>query len=168
MELRAIGKISRPVGMKGELRILPLTDDIQRYEDLKEVWVGRSDKDAKQYAVGMVRIGPKQVVIGFENVNRIDEAERMKDSFLFVPEEDVISLGNGRYFIDDVIGCEVSTEEGKRIGIVSDLLSLPGNDLWVIEYGKKEILVPAVKDIIKHVDTGKKKVVIHALEGLFD
>jgi len=70
--------------------------------------------------------------------------------------------------MDDIIGCEVVTEEQMKVGIVADLLSLPANDIWVVQNGKKEFLIPAVKAIIRNVDVKMKRITIHALEGLLE
>jgi len=70
--------------------------------------------------------------------------------------------------MDDIIGCEVVTEEQMKVGIVADLLSLPANDIWVVRNGKKEFLIPAVKAIIRKVDVKAKRITIHALEGLLE
>ncbi len=92
----------------------------------------------------------------------------LRNRYLFVPKEESIKLRPGSYFMDDVIGCEVVTEEQMKIGIVTDLLTLPANDVWVVRNGAKEILIPAVKAIIRKVDVKKKRITIHALEGLLE
>jgi 16S rRNA processing protein RimM len=88
--------------------------------------------------------------------------------YLFIPKEDAVRLQNGSYFVDDVIGCEVVTEEQTTVGMITDLFSLPMNDLWVIKKDEKEILIPAVKAIIRQVDVKNKRITIHALDGLLD
>ncbi len=83
-------------------------------------------------------------------------------------KEDAVKLRDGSYFIDDIIGCEVVTEEQTIVGKITDLLSLPMNDLWVVKKDAKEILIPAVKTIIRQVDIENKRITIHALDGLVD
>jgi 16S rRNA processing protein RimM len=168
MELIAIGRISKPIGRRGEIKIIPLTDDPQRFAILRSVWVGHQDATARQLDVIAVRLNARQAAVSLSGIENADAAEQLRDQYLFVPKEEVIKLRTGSYFIDDVIGCEVVTEEKIKIGEVSDLLSLPANDVWVIWNGEKEILIPAVKEIIKHVDVEKKRIIIHAPEGLLD
>jgi len=103
-----------------------------------------------------------------DGINTVQEAEKVRDRYLFIPKEQVVTLPPGSYFVDDVIGCEVVTEDDVHIGKVFDLISLPANDVWVVQNGKKEILIPAVKEIIRNVDVEKRRITIHALEGLID
>jgi 16S rRNA processing protein RimM len=168
MELIAIGRISKPIGTRGEVKILPYTGDWQRFSELQSVWVGKSEGATEHRDVHVVRIDAKQVVLTLRGVETIDQAEEFRDHFLFVPKEDTVRLRTGSYFVDDVIGCDVVTEEQMYVGKVADLLSLPANDLWVVRNDGKEFLIPAVKAIIRQVDVEQKRITIHALEGLLE
>ena len=168
MDLIAIGRISKPIGTRGEVKILPLTHNKQRFENLSAVWVGYDTENVELKNILKVRIDTKHVALNFDGIETIEEAEKMKDLYLFVSKEDTVELQNGNYFVDDVIGCEVITEEKAVVGIVTDLLSLPMNDLWVIKKDAKEILIPAVKEIIRQVDVKNKRITINALDGLLD
>jgi 16S rRNA processing protein RimM len=168
MDLVAIGKISKPIGTRGELKILPLTPDIQRFMNMPAVWLGHDTAHAELKKILKVRIDAKQVVLNVQDIGTVEEAAKLRDFYLFVPKEEAVKLQNGSYFVDDVIGCEVVTEEQVNVGVVKDLLSLPSNDLWVVQKEEKEILIPAVKAIIRKVDIENKRITIHALDGLFD
>jgi 16S rRNA processing protein RimM len=168
MELIAIGRVSRPIGTRGEIKIQSLTDDVKRFEMLKSVWIGENEGNARIRRVCAVRINREQVSMRLDNVADADSAEKIRNLYLFVPEDEAVELREGRFFIDDILGCEVVTEEKMKVGIVSDLLSLPANDIWVISDGAREILIPAVKDIVRQVDVRNKRIVIHAPEGLLD
>jgi 16S rRNA processing protein RimM len=148
--------------------VLPLTDNSQRFNGLVSVWVGSSDKTAGQFDIDGIRIDAKEVVIRLKAVSSRSEAEKLKNNFLFVPEMTRIKLHDGSYFVDDIFGCEVVTEDQVKIGVVADLLALPANDIWVVRNGEKEILIPAVKAIIRQVDVKKKRIIIHAMEGLLE
>jgi 16S rRNA processing protein RimM len=168
MDLIAIGRISKPIGTRGEVKILPLTHDKQRFVNLPTVWLGRDAVNVELKEILKVRIDTKQVVLNFDSIETVEEAEKIKDLYLFVPKEDTVKLENGSYFVDDVVGCEVVTEEQRMVGTITDLLSLPMNDLWVVKKDAKEILIPAVKAIIRQVDVENKRITIHALDGLLD
>jgi 16S rRNA processing protein RimM len=168
MDLIAIGRISKPIGTRGEVRILPFTDDKQRFSDLQFVWMGENEEVVEQREIRTVRIDAKHVVLSIRGVETVEKAEEFRDQYLFVPKENMVQLRKGSYFVDDVIGCEVVTEEQNVVGKITDLLSLPANDVWVVRKGAKEILIPAVKAIIRHVDVEQKRITIHALEGLLD
>ena len=115
-----------------------------------------------------MRIDANQVTLFFEGIATVEESEKFKDSYLFVRKEDAVKLQTGRYFIDDVIGCEVVTEEHVNVGVITDLFSLPMNDVWVVREKTKEILLPAVKAIIRQVDVENRRITIHSLDGLLD
>jgi 16S rRNA processing protein RimM len=168
MDLIAIGRISKPIGTQGELKVLPLTDDKQRFVGLQSVWVGHDATKVEPRDILAVRIDAKQVVVSLNGIETPHEAQEFRNKYLFVPKEQTLKLGSGSYFMDEVIGCEVVTEEQVKVGIVTDLLSLPANDVWVVQNGTKEILIPAVKAIIRKVDVKMKRVTIHALEGLLE
>jgi 16S rRNA processing protein RimM len=168
MDLIAIGRISKPIGTQGELKVLPLTDDKQRFAGLQSVWVGHDAARVEQRDILTVRVDAKQVVVSLIGIETLHEAKELQNKYLFVPKEQKIELRTGSYFMDEVIGCEVVTEEQVNVGIVTDLLSLPANDVWVVRKGTKEILIPAVKEIIRNVDVKMKRITIHALEGLLE
>jgi 16S rRNA processing protein RimM len=168
MNMIAIGRISRPIGTRGEMKVLPLTDDRLRFSGLQSVWVGHDSDSAGQFDIHIVRIDAKQVVINLNGIETLQEANKFRNKYLFVPMEQTIKLNPGSYFMDDIIGCEVVTEEQTKIGIVADLLSLPANDIWVVRNGSKEFLIPAVKAIVRKVDVKMKRITINALEGLLE
>jgi 16S rRNA processing protein RimM len=168
MDLVAIGRISKPIGTQGEVRVLPLTDDQRRFENLKSVLVGHEETTAVVRNILSSRIDAKYVVVKFNGIENVEEAKKLRDQYLFIPKENAVKLRTGSYFVDDVIGCEIVTEEQVKVGIVTDLLKLPANDLIVARSGLKEILIPAVKAIIRQVDIEKKRITIHALEGLLE
>jgi 16S rRNA processing protein RimM len=168
MDLIAIGRISKPIGTQGEVKVFPLTDDKQRFIGLQSVWVGHNAERVEQRDIRTVRIDAKQVVINLDGIETLQEARKFQNKYLFVPKEQTIKLHTGSYFMDEVIGCEVVTEEQMKVGIVTDLLSLPANDVWVVRNGTKEFLIPAVKAIIRKVDVKMKRITIHDLEGLLE
>ncbi|MBN1396996.1 MAG: 16S rRNA processing protein RimM [Bacteroidetes bacterium] len=168
MDLIAIGRISKPIGTRGGMKIFPLTDDNLRFAELKSVWIGKDTKEAERRNINLVQADARQVIVNLEGVQTPEEVNKLKDKYLFIPKEQAVELQAGNYFIDDLIGCEVITEENEKIGIVSDLLKLPANDMWVVRNGSKEFLVPAVKSIIREVDVKMKRITIKAIEGLLE
>jgi 16S rRNA processing protein RimM len=168
MDLIAIGRISKPIGTQGELKVFPLTANKQRFAGLQSVWVGHDATRVEQRDILAVRIDAKQVVVSLNGIETPHQAKESRDKYLFVPKEQKIELRKGSYFMDEVIGCEVVTEKQVNVGIVTDLLPLPANDVWVVRNGTKEFLIPAVKAIIRKVDLKMKRITIHAFEGLLD
>lgn len=152
----------------GDVSVMPFSGNHGRFAELKSVWVGFNESDTKPCEIVRTRIAAKRVIVGIRDVETMDAAHELRGQYVFVSREKAARPRNGSYLVDDIIGCEVLTEEQNIVGVVRDVLSLPANDVWSVWNGKKEMLIPAVQAIVKSVDTGKKRIVIHALEGLLE
>ena len=161
-----IGQIVNTFGIKGEIKVVPFTDDINRFDDLKKVYV-RTRKDSKLYKVENARYHKNMVLLKLEGINNPEDAEMLKNSFLEVDREDAIPLEEGTYFIVDLIGLDVYTDEGKLLGKVDDIYNTGANDIYVVkdELGK-QILLPAISDVIKQIDMENGKIIVHLISGL--
>jgi len=164
----AVGKISGAVGLKGEIKITRWSDSVERFTQLQKVWIGHDSENSREFAVEEVRINGKNTVVRLGGVVTRSAAEQLKDQLMLIPGSDITQPPEGSFFIDDVLGMNVVTEEGKRVGIVREILRLPSNDLWQVDSGSKLISIPAVKEFIRNVDLQTRTVVIHELEGLLD
>ncbi len=164
----AVGRISGPVGLKGEFKIIPWADSPDRFKLLKNVWIGHDSEDAREFAVEEVRFTSRSTILRLGGIESRRAAEQMKDKLMLVPGSDIVLPPDGSFFVDDVLGMNVVTEEGKRVGIIRDILRLPSNDLWQVESGSRLISIPAVKEFIRKVDLETKTVIIHEIEGLLD
>lgn len=168
MDLVAVGKISKPIGYNGKVKVIPLTSNIKRFSGLKSVWIGNDDISAKRFNIIAAEILTKHVVLYLGDKDNATSYAEMQNMYVFVSREQVIEPTAGSYFIDDIIGCEVVTEESNFVGTIEDLYILPANDVWVVKNGSKEILIPAVEAIVRKIDIKSKCITIKALEGLFD
>jgi 16S rRNA processing protein RimM len=164
----AIGRIAKSNGIRGEVRVNPLTHDAGRFSKLKAVMVGASEDALLRYTVKVVRFHRSQAVLKFGGIDTRDAADALREQFLFVEEAKAVSPKKGSYFIHDIVGMEVVMENGEVVGNVTDVWQMPANDVWVIQRNGKELLIPAVKEIIRSVDTQKRTIVIHAMEGLVE
>ena len=160
-----IGQIVNTFGIKGELKVSPFTDDVKRYNDLKKVYV-KTKKESKLYKVENVKYHKNMVLLKLENIDKIEDAEMLRNAFLEVDREDAVPLEEGTYFIADLIGLEVYTEEGKLLGKVEDIYNTGANDIYVVkdELGK-QILLPGTKEVIKEVNL-EEKIIVHLIPGL--
>ncbi len=167
MEFTIIGKITNTHGIKGEVRVYPLTDNIERFSDLDKVYIGEAKRQA---SVKTVRYHKGLAILGFEEFDNINQVLDFKDQYLYIDDEDRIVLPEDRYFIFDLIGCEVFDMANKSIGHIVDVILNMGNDVYVIKNhkGDKEYLIPAVKEFIKTIDIDKKKIVIDPIEGMIE
>lgn len=164
----AVGRISKSVGIRGEVKVQLLTDQPRRFSKLKSVWIGEREESAEKLTIESSRIQGITVVLKFHEIDSRTAADILQGRYVFISAKDVIVPPKGSFFIDDVIGMTVVSEEGEPVGTVKDILQTPANDVWVVQNGTKEVLLPAVKEVIKTVDLKRKEVVIHVMEGLLD
>jgi 16S rRNA processing protein RimM len=166
--MTAVGKISKSVGIRGEVKIALYTDSSDRFRTLKSVWIGADEASAVRRGMQFVRVSPSAVVLQLEGIHGRTEADELRGRLVFVSDKEEIKPKKGSYFIHEVIGMKVEDEAGNTIGTVHDVMKLPANDVWVVKSGKKEYLIPAIKEIIRSVDVGRRTVVIRPMEGLLD
>ena len=161
-----VGQIVNTFGIKGEVKVTPFTNDMKRFDDLKKVYV-TSRKDSKLYKVENVRFHKNMVLLKLENINNPEDAEMLKNAYLEIDREDAIPLEEGTYFIADLIGLEVYSDEGNLLGKVEDIYNTGSNDIYVVkdELGK-QILLPGIKEVIKNVDLDGEKITVHLIPGL--
>ena len=164
----AVGRISGAVGLHGEVKVTQWTDAPQRFVHLTEVALGSHPGESRICRIERVRITGSTVVLKFEGIDQRTQAEECRGQWVLVPDDQVVKPAEGSFFIDDVLGMDVVTEEGKRVGVVREVLRLPSNDLWQIESGPRMISIPAVKEFIRKVDVRSRTIVIHEIEGLLD
>ena len=150
-----IGLIVKPQGIKGELKVQPLTDDITRFKNLKEVLI-----DDKNYRVGSAKIGGNTVFLSLFGINDRNTAETFRGKYLCVKRENAVALEEGRYFISDIIGCKVITDENAVIGEIVDVFSSRTDVLTVKCENAKIMRFPFLKDLVKSVDIEEKKFIV--------
>lgn len=161
-----IGQIINTFGIKGEVKVFPLTDDIKRFDDLETVYV-KNKKESQLYNIESIKYHKNFVLIKFKGINTVEQAEILRNSYLEVDREQAIPLNEGEYFIADLIGLEVYSDEGKLIGKVDDIYNTGANDIYVVKDDLgKQTLLPGIKDVIKNVDLEKGQIIVHLIPGL--
>ena len=153
-EKMELGKIVNTFGLKGELKVYPYVDYIPK---VKNIYI-----NGKQMEVEKARNQKNIVVIKLKGIDTIEQAEELKNTMLEMDRVDAPKLPNGTYYINDLIGFDVYTDEGKLVGKLDDIFTTGANDVYQVG----EILLPAIKDVIKQIDTENKKIVVHILKGL--
>ena len=165
-DLLQVGAVTTTHGLHGEVKVFPTTDEPARYKVLKEV-VADTGKRQVVLEVTNVRFFKQMVIVKFKGIDRIEDAEPLKDAKLYVTREYAVPLAEDEYFLADLAGLAVYTEEGEELGTIKDILQTGANDVYVIDLKQgKELLVPAIKDCIKKVDLDGGKMIIHLLPGL--
>ncbi len=164
-----IGKIVNTQGHKGDVRILPQTDDITRFEKLKTVQIFReSDKNTRELTIEKVWYHKSFVVIKFKEILDMNDAERIKDHFIKIDRKDAVPLEEDEYFIQDLIGVKVVTDENTDLGVIKDVISTGANDVYVVKTSGKDVLLPAIKPCILNVDMQERIMTVHIMKGLID
>ncbi len=165
-EIFEVGIITGTHGLKGEVKVHMLSDDPKRFESLSVVTLTTPKKTCDLTIEG-VRYFKGRPILKFRDHDRIEDVEEMKGGHLFVGRKDAIPLDENEYYVGDLIGLLVETEEGIRVGILKDVLPTGANDVYLIldEEGN-EILIPAIRDCIRLVDLAASKMVVRLLPGL--
>ena len=161
-----IGQIVNTFGIKGMVKVKPFTDDCRRFDKLKKVYI-QNKKCRKEYEIEEIKYHKEMVLIKLKGINNPEEANLLRESYLVVNREDEEPLEEGIYYIVDMIGLEVYTIENEFLGNLEDIFNTGSNDKYVIknELGK-QILLPAINDVIKEIDIENKKVIVKLIPGL--
>lgn len=161
-----IGQIVNHFGIKGMVKVNPFTDDISQFEEMETIFVDKKG-NLQEMQIEEVKYSKNQVLLKLKGIETVEEAEKYRNCYLKLPREKARKLPKNTYFIADLIGLEVYTEEGNLLGKVEDIYNTGASDIYVIkdELGK-QILLPAIKEVIKQVDLEQEKIVVHLLDGL--
>ncbi|MCD8124902.1 MAG: ribosome maturation factor RimM [Lachnospiraceae bacterium] len=162
-----VGIYTNTHGVRGEIKVFPTTDDPRRFRRLKQV-ILRTPKQDMALEIESVRFSKQMVLLKFKGIDNINDIERYKGSGLFVPREQAVPLKKDEYYIADLIGITVFTDEGQELGTLSEVLQTGANDVYVVQTGERELLLPAIADCVQSVDVEAGRMVVHLMEGLLD
>lgn len=161
-----VGVIASTHGLKGEVKVFPTTDDPKRFQKLQEVLLDTGN-EYKPLKVAGVKFFKNQVILKFQEFQDINEVQQYKGRDLLVTRDQAVPLAENENFITDLIDLEVCTDEGQRLGVLTDVLQTGANDVYVVETEEgKEILLPAIPSCILSVDVEEGRMTVHILEGL--
>jgi len=168
-DLVVIGEVTRPHGLRGELRVMPHTDRPERFQGLGEcvLWEEASDTRSVRRITGVRRQG-EAVLLSLADCGSVEEATALVGRLVALPRAQALAAAPGHVYPWQLVGCRVETEDGRTIGEVSGIDPSPAHDLWVVRGGEREHLIPAVAEIVLEVDVDARRVVIRPPEGLLD
>lgn len=165
-ELLQVGVITSTHGIRGEVKVYPTTDRADRFKDLKRVMLD-TGKETLPVEIETVKFFKQFVILKFKGIDNINDIERYKKCPLLIEREEAVPLEEGEYYIADMIGMKVQTEDGTEFGILKDVMETGANDVYVIDSPLQgEVLVPAIRECIQKVDIEKGLMTIHLMEGL--
>ena len=165
-ELLQVGVITSTHGVRGEVKVFPTTDDPNRFKSLKHVLLD-TGREKKSLEVQGVKFFKQFVILKFKGIDNINDIERYKRCPLLVTRENAVPLEEDEYFVADMIGMKVITEDGTEFGTLSDVMETGANEVYVIdskEHG--EVLMPAIKECVLNVDMESGIITVHLMNGL--
>jgi len=166
MDLLEIGKIVKPVGFKGRMKVVSYMESPHVLESLQSVLVQRRDRDPDVYRIRGIKVAKKSFFLELDGIENSDSAESLVGCHVLISSDKLETLPEGEYYWRDIIGLEVLTEDGKMLGKIERIIATGSNDVYVCTGGEREILIPAFEDIIKEIDLSKGIMIVELLEGL--
>jgi 16S rRNA processing protein RimM len=158
-----------PHGVRGELKCAVLTDFPRRFASTARIYLttGGSQGTARhEFAVQRARLQGHFVLLKLDGLDTRDAAERWRNALVEVPGQERVRLPRGHYYWQDIIGLTVRTEAGEPLGRVREILETGANDVYVVDTAAGELLVPAIKDVVKRIDPEQGEMVVELLEGM--
>lgn len=173
-EMLKVGVITSTHGVRGEVKVFPTTDDVNRFKKLKTVMLD-TGKEIMTLEIAGVKFFKNMVILKFKGIDNVDDVQKYRQKDLYVARKDAVKLYKDEYFIADLIGIDVFEEDGKRMGTLKEVMPTGANDVYVVtlceDYtggGQKEVLIPAIKQCILDVNPAENRMTVHLLEGLLD
>lgn len=163
LERLQVGVITKPHGLKGEVNLFPTTDDPGRFDALERVLTADAE-DAPELRIESVKYFKGRPILKFEGIDRIEDAEPLRGTALYVRRSDAIPLAEGEYFVGDLVGLDVFLEDGTKLGVLKDILETGANGVYVISVpGKPDVLLPAVEEFILDKDPVGGRITVRVL-----
>lgn len=157
-----VGKVIAPHGVRGDVRIVPLTDNPERFYDLKEVELD----NGSVLSIQSVKMHNQYVLLKFRGYDDRTAVEEIRGHMIRIPREQAVPLGEDEYYTCDIIGLEVYLESGEHIGKIVNIIETGSNDVYVAQKGKEQTLIPALKRVVKQIDLEAQKMVVVKEEEL--
>lgn len=166
MDLLEIGKIVKPVGLKGRMKVVSYIESPHVLESLQDVFVQRRDRGPDFYQIKDIKVAKKSFFLELDGIENSDTAELLVGCHVLISSDKLEALPEGEYYWRDIIGLEVHTEDGKMLGKIEHIIATGSNDVYVCTGGEREILIPAIEDVIKKIDLSEGIMIVELLEGL--
>ncbi|MCP9440621.1 MAG: ribosome maturation factor RimM [Nitrospira sp.] len=160
-----VGRIQRPFGVKGEVKVRPLSDVPDRLETLSKVSLVAKDGRAMDTSVTRVRRAGSEFIVGFADLTTPEAAKLWCGGFIQVTRGTVPALPADHYYECDLVGLTVQNDRGQRIGILEEIWELPAHHVFVIRHGEEETLVPAVREWVTRVDLEKRLMTVRMMDS---
>ncbi len=163
-----VGVVTTTHGVHGEVKVYPTTDDPKRFLDLERVFVDEQNVRTEREIEG-VKFFKNMVILKLSGIGDMDRAAKLRGAELYVSREDAVPLEEGEYYIADLLGMEVVSDEGEVLGHVQDVIETGANDVYMVRRPKgKPLLLPAIPDCVLDIDVEAGRMRVHIMEGLLE
>lgn len=167
LDYLSVGYVLKPQGIRGEIKVESLTDDIERFDKLDVLYI----KNQEVYSPLKImnrRYNRQYVYLSIQGYDSMNEAEKLRGEYLWIPREMARKLPKDSFFIADLIGCNVYTQEDEHLGSINEVIHTGSNDVYVTKGARGDILIPALKKVVLNVDIGGRRMIVDSqqLEGL--
>lgn len=167
-DILQVGAVTSTHGIAGEVKVFPTTDDPNRFKKLKKILID-TGAGMKELEISHVKFFKNMVILKFKDHDKIEDVMAYKGRELYVTRENAVKLKKNEYFIADLIGMQVYTEDGSLLGELKDVIQTGANDVYEVRMENgKEVLIPAIRQCILDVDIEQAKMTVHLLEGLLE
>ena len=168
MDLLEVGKIVNTHGLRGEVKVVPWTDYHEVFEDIDFVYI-KKKSEYERLDVKGIKYQKNNLIVRFSQITDINMAEKYKNQVIYAEREILGELPEGVYYIADLIGLDIVTEDGEKIGTVSDVFNTGSNDIYEVKReGKKNLLLPVIDDVVLNIDVDGGKITVRMMDGLED
>jgi 16S rRNA processing protein RimM len=164
----AVGKVTRPHGLKGEMKFRPFTKDEDILKDIGLVKLGRDENAGQELQVENLRGHYSKRIVKFKGFNSIESVQELSGDSLYIRREDFKALPEGEYYWFEIEGLNVYDEEGGYYGQVVEIMKTGSNDVYVVQDADKEILLPMIDSVVKVIDLEQGKLIFKNVEGLIE
>ncbi len=162
-----IGTLGKTVGMDGMISVIPLTSFPERFNELKSVFLTKERKTPLNFEVEKTTYtsNGSRVNMKLKGIDFIEDAEKLAGYRITIPKSERFELPDNNYYIDELIDCEVY-EDNKLLGKVKEVLDMSANDIYLVDYKGKELLIPAIKEFVKKIDISNKRITVQLIDGM--
>ena len=161
-----VGQIVNTFGINGFVKIYPYVNDIKRFDDLNKIYI-KLKKEEVELEIEEVKYQKNMVLLKLKGINTIEEAEKLRNAYIEIDRKDAVPLKKNEYFIADLLGLDVFTDTGEKLGILDDIYNNGSSDIFVVknELGK-QFLLPYINEVVKNIDLELGKIIVHLIDGL--
>jgi 16S rRNA processing protein RimM len=163
-----VASIIKPVGVHGELKVYPLTSTPFGLDRYTTLYMDCPNEVRTEFKVEYFRINSNNAVLKFVGFNSRDAVENFRDCALFIHQDQLPPTDDGEYRIRDMIGMEVISDEGEELGFLTDVIELAPNDVYQVRSGSRELLIPAIAEVVLDIDLEHRRITVHLMDGLRD